>query len=496
MATPLRTSNSPPNLFFSVYPCQSVLTRCALSLSVLAEAIETWEPLKRLRTLVAEGRLRLSPEDEKGLLGQAILRRHDGLQGARETGPSTQKTGSSGDGPAETGGSQRAQAGMPFSDLVFDPGDELPFSALPPEEPLFQLAAEVGAEELLQVPGLRTWIEETRGEAPPQKKLNTQMESTDGSDSPSMSGASANSPSYVSTTTSRSPDTDFGPLSDEQFLQLLSDVESKEDDIQTLDVLWQLPDLGYDIGSSWGPASTPAVFAPETPAAPPPQPAQFSDVVASSSPDEGAALRDTNTVHAGRGGSQAGPLAGEEWYRQEMGELQGFRLDSEVPSPQNAREPLDHLLGVSAAPGTSVPHPPSAQQSASGGVATGVLPDEALFAEGMASLRALGLTERSPDAESLLKQTELLRELTASTGARPLSVSGASSRYGSLQVARLRSIRREAAIQLEEAFSAAVAAAHQSGTVYENTRELWSRFRARLRELTTLTLLVVNQLQK
>lgn len=107
-----------------------------------------------------------------------------------------------------------------------------------------------------------------------------------------------------------------------------------------------------------------------------------------------------------------------------------------------------------------------------------------------------GFAEPSPDAESLSKQAGLLRELAASADVGPLVVSDASNRYTSLSAARLLLIRREAAVQLQEAFSGAVAAAYQQGLSAGATRMLWSRFRATLRELTTLTLLVLNQLKK
>lgn len=68
--------------------------------------------------------------------------------------------------------------------------------------------------------------------------------------------------------------------------------------------------------------------------------------------------------------------------------------------------------------------------------------------------------------------------------------------YVYLSPDRLEVVRGEVAVQLDRAYSAAIAATLRSGISSSSAQLLWRCFKEELQQLTTLTMLITGQLKK
>lgn len=110
----------------------------------------------------------------------------------------------------------------------------------------------------------------------------------------------------------------------------------------------------------------------------------------------------------------------------------------------------------------------------------------------LASLHFSVIPDTAAGPASLLKQADALLELIESGRVGP-STDSSASLYMGLTLERLALMRGEVAQELERSFAAASAASHQHGHSSKRAQQLWGRFKAKLRQLATLTLLLISQ---
>ncbi|PHJ26026.1 hypothetical protein CSUI_000121 [Cystoisospora suis] len=178
------------------------------------------------------------------------------------------------------------------------------------------------------------------------------------------------------------------------------------------------------------------------------------------------------------------PRAGRQWGPQ------GPSLDSHAPASQDTPQLVHHHSSSSTSPRLAPEH-----QRADVGQDVAVA-DRTLapYGESMTSLRALGLTESHCSTESLARQGQILIEMMKAADLHLPDFAGAASAYAGVGLEQLRSLRSDLAGQLERAYSAAAAATHEWGESCRRVHHKWKRFKARLRQLTAVTLFMTGQL--
>ncbi|PHJ15463.1 hypothetical protein CSUI_010725 [Cystoisospora suis] len=237
--------------------------------------------------------------------------------------------------------------------------------------------------------------------------------------------------------------------------------------------------------------------APEMPLAPQPAPPPKADSYGESTREGSRAggkasgmqtmvEQRASAIHSEASGPA--PASGHGEAQRKQGGTLSSRLsalppDNEAPASQIVPESIRHRF-------------PRVSTTRSTSAAVGMSDDSlGLLSVGMISLRTLGLSDISAGREALLRQAEVLSNLMKQAGVPPIDNSEIAQ-YAGLSPAPLAVVRGEIAQRLHDAFSRAAAATHQHGLSSREAQEYLRLFKAELRQLTAVTLLMTGHLQR